>query len=150
MRFFLCYSGSSLTSPEVNRDISKRTHPPALRPFLPEIAEFARHNHEEVLHQILRSHFRFLHRANIFNCFCALRLLALGLELPEDTLVNLHNLSAVEETSGKLIGLHKMQFSFNALYHSALHEIVRPRGVLDDVFFPKPKVQLSKIQRRGA
>ncbi|KJA23967.1 hypothetical protein HYPSUDRAFT_66061 [Hypholoma sublateritium FD-334 SS-4] len=63
----------------INRDISKRAHPPALRPFLPEIAEFGRHNHEEVLHPILR-------------------LLALGLELPEEALVNLHGYSAVGET----------------------------------------------------
>ena len=131
MRFFLRHSGNSLNSPEVNRDISKRAHPPALRPFLPEIAEFARHNHEEVLHQILRFHFRFLHRANIFNFLCALRLLALGLELPEDTLVNLHGYSAVGETSGKVIDLHQTQFNFDALYDSALHEIVRLRGVLD-------------------
>ncbi|KJA19089.1 hypothetical protein HYPSUDRAFT_89571 [Hypholoma sublateritium FD-334 SS-4] len=64
----------------INRDVNKRAHPPALRPFLPEIAEFARHNHEEVLHPILK-------------------LLALGLELPEDALVNLHRYSAVGETS---------------------------------------------------
>lgn len=53
--FFLHRNGCSLTLPEVNRDISKRAHPPALRPFLPEIAEFGRHNHEEVLHPILKS-----------------------------------------------------------------------------------------------
>lgn len=60
VRFFLHCSTSSLTSPEVNRDISKRVHPPALMPFLREIAEFARHNHEEVLHPILRFDLRFL------------------------------------------------------------------------------------------
>ncbi|KAF8177668.1 Clavaminate synthase-like protein [Pholiota molesta] len=65
----------------INRDVTKRQHPEVLRPFLPEIEAFARHNHEEVLHPILR-------------------LLALGLELPEETLVNLHNYSAVGETYG--------------------------------------------------
>ncbi|CAA7263310.1 unnamed protein product [Cyclocybe aegerita] len=38
----------------INRDITKREHPKPLRPFLPEIAEFARYNHEKVLHPILR------------------------------------------------------------------------------------------------
>ena len=38
----------------VNRDIRKRQHPGPLRPFLPEIEAFARHNHENVLHPILR------------------------------------------------------------------------------------------------
>ncbi|KAF8186383.1 Clavaminate synthase-like protein [Pholiota molesta] len=63
----------------INRDVTKRQHPEALRPFIPEIEAFARHNHEEILHPILR-------------------LLALGLELPEETLVNLHSYSAVGET----------------------------------------------------
>lgn len=38
----------------VNRVITKRQHPLALRPLLPEIAEFARFNHEHVLHTLLR------------------------------------------------------------------------------------------------
>ncbi|GLB39565.1 putative non-haem dioxygenase in morphine synthesis N-terminal [Lyophyllum shimeji] len=63
----------------INREVTKREHPHALRPFLPEIAEFARHNHFNVLHPILR-------------------LLALGLELPEDTLVNCHGYDAVGES----------------------------------------------------
>ncbi|KAF9477670.1 Clavaminate synthase-like protein [Pholiota conissans] len=63
----------------INRDITKRQHPEPLRPFLPEINEFGRHNHDDVLHSILR-------------------ILAIGLELPEETLVNLHNYSAVGET----------------------------------------------------
>ncbi|KAF5325273.1 hypothetical protein D9619_009987 [Psilocybe cf. subviscida] len=63
----------------VNRDITKREHPEILRPFLPEIKAFARHNHEEVLHPILR-------------------LLAVGMELPEETLVEMHGYSAVGET----------------------------------------------------
>ncbi|KAF7368490.1 hypothetical protein MVEN_00172200 [Mycena venus] len=63
----------------VNRDVTKREHPEALRPLLGEIGAFARHTHFNVLHQILR-------------------LLALGLELPEDTLVNLHGFSSVGES----------------------------------------------------
>ncbi|KAG5640445.1 hypothetical protein DXG03_008631, partial [Asterophora parasitica] len=63
----------------VHRDITRRKHPQALRPFLPEIAEFARHNHFNVLHPILK-------------------LLALGLELPENALVDCHGYSGVSET----------------------------------------------------
>ncbi|KAJ7725543.1 hypothetical protein B0H16DRAFT_1665841 [Mycena metata] len=65
----------------VNRDVTKREHPEALRPLLGEIGAFARHTHFNVLHQILR-------------------LLALGLELPEDALVNLHGFSSVGESYG--------------------------------------------------
>ncbi|KAJ7820017.1 Clavaminate synthase-like protein [Mycena olivaceomarginata] len=63
----------------INRDVTKRQHPEAVRPFLPEIEAFARHNHFNVLHPILR-------------------LLARGLELPEDALVNLHGFESVGET----------------------------------------------------
>jgi isopenicillin N synthase-like dioxygenase len=63
----------------VHRDVTKREHPEALRPFLPEIQAFARHNHEQVLHPILR-------------------LLAIGMELPEDAFVNLHGFSAEGDT----------------------------------------------------
>ncbi|KAF9045063.1 Clavaminate synthase-like protein [Panaeolus papilionaceus] len=63
----------------INRDITKKPHPPALQPYLPEIEAFARHNHENVLHPVLR-------------------LLALGLELPENTLADLHGYSDVGET----------------------------------------------------
>ncbi|PIL28627.1 hypothetical protein GSI_08669 [Ganoderma sinense ZZ0214-1] len=47
-------------------------HPRALQPFLPEVHGFMEHNHFNVLHQILR-------------------LLALGLELPEETFVERHH-----------------------------------------------------------
>ncbi|KAF8214422.1 hypothetical protein K438DRAFT_1562644 [Mycena galopus ATCC 62051] len=63
----------------INRDVTKRQHPEAVRPFLSEIEAFARHTHFNVLHPILR-------------------LLALGLELPEDALVDLHGFSSVGET----------------------------------------------------
>ncbi|KAJ6552201.1 hypothetical protein DFH09DRAFT_1167358 [Mycena vulgaris] len=63
----------------INRDIAKRQHPEAVRPFLGEIEAFARHTHFNVLHPILR-------------------LLALGLELPEDALVDMHGFSSVGET----------------------------------------------------
>ncbi|KAG2040734.1 hypothetical protein BDR03DRAFT_1029402 [Suillus americanus] len=63
----------------INRDVTKRGHPETLRPLLPEIKEFSRHNHFNVLHPMLR-------------------LIARSLELPEDTLVNNHDYDAVGET----------------------------------------------------
>jgi hypothetical protein len=39
----------------VHRDVTKIPHPQAVRPFLPELDAFARHNHFQVLHPILRS-----------------------------------------------------------------------------------------------
>ncbi|KAJ7243604.1 hypothetical protein B0H12DRAFT_1203715 [Mycena haematopus] len=68
----------------INRDVSKRQHPEAVRPFLSEIEAFARYTHFNVLHPILR-------------------LLALGLELPEEALVNLHGFSSVGETYVNII-----------------------------------------------
>ncbi|KAJ7766299.1 Clavaminate synthase-like protein [Mycena maculata] len=65
----------------INRDVTKREHPEAVRPLLGEIEAFARHKHFNVLHLVLR-------------------LLALGLELPEDVLVDLHGFSSVGETYG--------------------------------------------------
>ncbi|KAI9568580.1 hypothetical protein HD554DRAFT_2322242 [Boletus coccyginus] len=55
----------------MNRKITKHPHPQALRPFLPELDAFARHNHFNILHPILR-------------------VIALSLELPEETLVEKH------------------------------------------------------------
>jgi len=63
----------------INRDITKKTHPKVLRPLLPEIQAFAKFNHEQVLHPILR-------------------LMAIGLELPENTFVDYHNFSGIGET----------------------------------------------------
>ncbi|KAF4612951.1 hypothetical protein D9613_010906 [Agrocybe pediades] len=63
----------------INRDVTKKPHPEALRPFLPEITQFAKHNHERVLHPILR-------------------LLAAGMELPQETFVNMHGFDSVGET----------------------------------------------------
>ncbi|KAJ7018055.1 Clavaminate synthase-like protein [Mycena alexandri] len=63
----------------INRDVTKRPHPEALQPFLGEIEAFARHTHFNILHPVLR-------------------LLALGLEPPEDALVDRHGFSSVGET----------------------------------------------------
>ncbi|KAI0267717.1 Clavaminate synthase-like protein [Gloeopeniophorella convolvens] len=56
----------------LNRNVELKPHPEAVQPLLPEIQEFIRHNHVDVLHELER-------------------LLALGLELPEETLVKIHN-----------------------------------------------------------
>ncbi|TFK52765.1 Clavaminate synthase-like protein [Heliocybe sulcata] len=63
----------------INRDITKKQHPQALRPFLPEIEAFAKHCHFNVLHPILR-------------------LLAVGLDMPEDAFVDIHKFDAKGET----------------------------------------------------
>ncbi|OAX33794.1 Clavaminate synthase-like protein [Rhizopogon vinicolor AM-OR11-026] len=63
----------------INRDVTMRGHPEALRPLLPEIKGFSKYNHFSVLHPILR-------------------LIARSLELPEDTLVNNHDYDAIGET----------------------------------------------------
>jgi isopenicillin N synthase-like dioxygenase len=63
----------------INRDVTKRGHPDYLRPLLSEIAAFAKYNHLHILHPLMR-------------------LLALGLGLPEETLVDLHNFDAVGES----------------------------------------------------
>ncbi|TBU57579.1 Clavaminate synthase-like protein [Dichomitus squalens] len=57
------------------RPAFEQHHPKALQPFLPEIHAFMKHNHFNVLHPVLR-------------------LLALGLELPEETFVSQHQFEA--------------------------------------------------------
>ncbi|KAG1900126.1 Clavaminate synthase-like protein [Suillus fuscotomentosus] len=68
----------------INRDVTKRKHPEALVPLLPEIQEFSKHNYFNVLTPILR-------------------LIACSLELPEDTLLNKHVLDAVDESAVRFI-----------------------------------------------
>ncbi|KAI0703895.1 Clavaminate synthase-like protein [Cerioporus squamosus] len=63
----------------MHRPIFPQQHPAALQPLLPEIRLFAEHNHYNVLHPILR-------------------LLAFGLELPEETFVDLHGFDDEGET----------------------------------------------------
>ncbi|EIW79587.1 Clavaminate synthase-like protein [Coniophora puteana RWD-64-598 SS2] len=63
----------------INRDITKKPHPEAIKPFLPEVEAFARFNHHLILHPILR-------------------LIALSLELPEEDLVNIHGYHEAGET----------------------------------------------------
>ncbi|KAF4579709.1 hypothetical protein EYR40_000113 [Pleurotus pulmonarius] len=62
-------------------------HPAILRPFLPELAAFTRHNHDNVLQSVLR-------------------LLSLSLELPEDTLTKLHDFEAAGQSAMSFIKYH--------------------------------------------
>lgn len=45
---------SNLSFNSVSRDVTKKEHPEAVRPLLPEIRDFAKQNHFNVLHPILR------------------------------------------------------------------------------------------------
>jgi len=64
----------------LHRNVTKLPHPQAVRPFLPELDAFSRHNHFKVLHPILR-------------------LIALSLELPEEALVEKHSFDGEGETA---------------------------------------------------
>ena len=71
--------------------MNNKSHPEAVRPFLPEIQEFVRHNDIDVLHEIERYvplDFE-IHGDQAEGRRMSLP--GLGLELPEDTLVNIHN-----------------------------------------------------------
>ncbi|KAG2146057.1 uncharacterized protein EDB93DRAFT_1287295 [Suillus bovinus] len=68
----------------VHHDVTKRRHPEALLPLLPEIQEFSNHNYFNVLHPILR-------------------LIAHSLELPEDTLLKKHVFGTTGETAVRFI-----------------------------------------------
>ena len=64
-------------------------HPNALRPFISEIAEFCRYSHCKILYPILRYvayavDYRALMEPSVT------RILARGLELPEDTFLKMH------------------------------------------------------------
>ncbi|KAG0696878.1 hypothetical protein DFH29DRAFT_180683 [Suillus ampliporus] len=72
----------------INKDVTKRPHPQALRPFLPEVDAFIRHNHFNVVHPILR-------------------LIALSLELPEETLVDKHNFDGTAETCARFMKYYR-------------------------------------------
>ncbi|KAL0572717.1 hypothetical protein V5O48_009252 [Marasmius crinis-equi] len=70
--------GDQVEMYNINRDVTRRSHPEAIRPYIPEIDAFVRHNHFNVANTILR-------------------LLALGLELPEETFLEMHDFSKVSE-----------------------------------------------------
>ncbi|KZT29995.1 Clavaminate synthase-like protein [Neolentinus lepideus HHB14362 ss-1] len=63
----------------INPDVHRKQHPKALRPLIPEIDAFIKHCHVNIVHPILR-------------------LLARGLEMPEETLVNLQRYEVPQES----------------------------------------------------
>ncbi|KAI5827872.1 Clavaminate synthase-like protein [Schizophyllum commune Tattone D] len=71
----------------INHRVNRAAHPTALRPYMNEVDDFARHCHFNILYPILR-------------------LLALGLDLPEDTLVNQHKFEDVGESSVRFMKYH--------------------------------------------
>lgn len=75
----------------MNRDVMQNEHPKALSPLLQEIDAFNRFCHSEVLFQVLR-------------------LMALGLELPEDTFVNIHGFTDDNETSVRFMKYYPRSF----------------------------------------
>ncbi|KAJ3993387.1 Clavaminate synthase-like protein [Lentinula boryana] len=74
-----------------------RAHPEALRPLLPEIDQFARHSHMNVLSTILK-------------------LMALGLELPEETLLDMHSAEDEEKTKNVWLKIHNDIGTITLLY----------------------------------
>ncbi|KIK63348.1 hypothetical protein GYMLUDRAFT_222433 [Collybiopsis luxurians FD-317 M1] len=64
----------------INHDVHKKSHPNALRPHLDEIDKFSRHNHTHIL-------------------FTILRIMAIGMDLPEETFVDLHVFDEPGESS---------------------------------------------------
>jgi isopenicillin N synthase-like dioxygenase len=68
----------------INRDVTKKPHPEVLRQYLPEIKSFAKFNHTEVLDKVLR-------------------LMSLGMEMPEDTLSKVHRYEAEGESYARFM-----------------------------------------------
>uniref|UniRef100_A0A0W0F2V2 Non-haem dioxygenase N-terminal domain-containing protein n=2 Tax=Moniliophthora roreri TaxID=221103 RepID=A0A0W0F2V2_MONRR len=71
----------------INKNVSRRDHPEAIRPFLPEVEAFSRHNHFNVVQPILR-------------------LLATGLGLSENTFVDMHDFLSNGESHVRLMKYH--------------------------------------------
>ena len=70
---------------------------------MPEYQEFARHNHFDVLHPVLR-YVVIASSGSLSNSmliFC--RLLALGMELPEETFVNIHDFNETAVKYGAIL-----------------------------------------------
>lgn len=71
-----------------NKDLNAQPHPPILQPFIEHLEHFAHHNHVNVIHPILR-------------------LLARGIDLPEETLVNQHRWEVPGTSSVSFMKYHK-------------------------------------------
>ncbi|KAH8077494.1 Clavaminate synthase-like protein [Cristinia sonorae] len=71
----------------MNKDLHRKGHPNALQPYLPELEEFIKYNHFNILHPLLR-------------------LLALGMNIDEETFIPLHNFDRVGETFLRFMKYH--------------------------------------------
>uniref|UniRef100_A0A0W0FR40 Putative Clavaminate synthase-like protein n=1 Tax=Moniliophthora roreri TaxID=221103 RepID=A0A0W0FR40_MONRR len=92
----------------INRSIRKRDHPTVLRPHLDEIQDFAQHNHNHILYTILR-------------------ILAIGMDLPEETFVEMHRFESPGESSGSSVSqapshdpIHNLEIHMNSQIHEVL------------------------------
>ena len=73
-----------------------------MRPFLPEIRAWTEHNHYNILHPLLRSVFAYyLEHWYVYKHIH--RLLARGMEIPEETFVDVHHFNS-EEAPGETWG----------------------------------------------
>ena len=54
----------------VNHDITRKQHPQAVRPLLPEIEAFAKFNHFQVLHPLLRLVTRVTYVVRVLRSLC--------------------------------------------------------------------------------
>lgn len=106
----------------VNKNVAKKEHPEALRPFVPEISEFIKYNHFNILFPLLRYVFPG-NRKTGSSLGSFDRLLAVGLELPEDTFVKQHGFDAEGETWGVHHSAFPCQFDSDFSV-SPIHEIV--------------------------
>ncbi|CAA7263311.1 unnamed protein product [Cyclocybe aegerita] len=113
----------------VNKDITKREHPEALRAFFPEISAFARHNHENILHALLR-------------------LLALGLELPEDTLVKHHGFDAVGESYVRFMKYYPRSQEDEAKTHRVWLKGHTDFGIMT-ILYSQPVAALQILTKEG-
>ncbi|KAK7053088.1 hypothetical protein VNI00_004409 [Paramarasmius palmivorus] len=120
----------------VNRNVTRRAHPEAIRPLIPEIDAFARHNHFNVALPILR-------------------LLAIGLELPENTFADMHDFSATGESFGPLISLTFSHIVRLTTAISPVHEIVRLPTLFSGVLlvlivpFSYPRLEEDEIKSKN-
>ena len=77
-------------------------HPKALEPFLPELRTFSEFNHFDVLHNILR-YADVFRRAPVSRYSPVHSILALGMQLPEDTFVEMHGFDAEGDSHGESV-----------------------------------------------
>ena len=90
-------------------------HPKALEPFLPELRTFCEHNHNDILHNILRCVNDLVRGAESGSP--SRRLLATGMEIEEDTFVKMHGFDAVGDSHGTCIHLCKESRSIRGKTH---------------------------------